>query len=256
MTETPLDRAHARMAADDEDEAARRAFFAALAGTELFVALDAPPEGDRLKPLVLEVDGAQVVLAFDTEARLADFLPGGAPYAGIPGRTLAGMLAGQGVMLGVNLDVAPSAILIDAAGIGWLSAAGGSAAAARRGALDGLRPPANLPPGLLPVLTERLRLLEGLASRVWLAAAEDGLVLAVEDAPAAAAPAIGQAMAEAASFAGLPDGALDVAFLASGDPVSRDLERVGIALAVPQPQAERRRPAMPGGDPRKPPRLV
>ena len=49
---------------------------------------------------------------FDREERLADFAKGSAPYAAISGRILAGMLEGQGIGLGVNLEVAPSSILM------------------------------------------------------------------------------------------------------------------------------------------------
>ncbi|RMD94519.1 MAG: SseB family protein, partial [Alphaproteobacteria bacterium] len=109
---TPLDRAHAAMAAAPENEAARLAFYRRLADAELFVMLREEPQGAEIEPEVFEVAGVPHVLAFDTEARLADFAarPAGSPVAhvALSGRTLARLLAAQGVGLGLNLGVRAS----------------------------------------------------------------------------------------------------------------------------------------------------
>ena len=110
--DTPLDRAHAAMEADPGEAAMRLAFYDCLAGAEVFLLLQAEAEGDRITPEVFDLETGPVVLAFDREERLAAFLGRPAPYAALSGRRLAGMLAGQGLGLGLNLDVAPSAMLL------------------------------------------------------------------------------------------------------------------------------------------------
>ena len=111
---TALDMAHTAMEAAPDDTAARLAFYHRLAGSELHLLLEAEPEAssDTVTPQVFEVEGAAYALAFDSGARLAAFAGAPAPYAALPGRTLANMMAAGGIGLGLNLDVAPSAILI------------------------------------------------------------------------------------------------------------------------------------------------
>ena len=118
---TPIDLAHAAMEAAPGDEAARRRFYEVLAASELCLLLAHEPEGEVLDPAMFEPEGRPCVLAFDGEARLAAFAEGAAPYAALSGRALAGMLAGQGVGLGLNLGVAPSAILLPAEAVAWLA---------------------------------------------------------------------------------------------------------------------------------------
>jgi hypothetical protein len=53
-------------------------------------------EGDTLAPRVFALEDGPVVLAFDSEDRLAEFTGAPAPYAVLPGRVIAAQLAGQG----------------------------------------------------------------------------------------------------------------------------------------------------------------
>ena len=62
-----------------------------------------------------------MVLVFDLEERLASFTGIPAPYAALPGRVIAGLLAGQGIGLGVNLGVAPSSMLLSPEAVDWLA---------------------------------------------------------------------------------------------------------------------------------------
>ncbi|MEM6312391.1 MAG: SseB family protein, partial [Pseudomonadota bacterium] len=119
---TDLDNAHAAMQAAPDDDTARLRFYERLADTELFLLLAGEPDGDRVEPALFEVENQQFALVFDREERLSQFVGRVAPYAGLPGRALAQMLAGQGVGLALNLDVAPSAMLIPAEAVDWLVA--------------------------------------------------------------------------------------------------------------------------------------
>ena len=120
MTDTPIDRAHARMQAAPEDDTARLGFFERLADSELFLMLD---ESDTTgqTPRLFETSEGAFVLAFDTEERLATFAGAPAAYAALSGRGAARMLAGQGVGIALNPEVAPSAMLIPAEAMDWLT---------------------------------------------------------------------------------------------------------------------------------------
>ena len=76
---------------------------------------------DTLSPKIQDIDGKPFFLAFDTEARLANFCPCVAQYVAINGRVLAEVLSGQEVGLALNLNVAGSEILLPFFAMNWLS---------------------------------------------------------------------------------------------------------------------------------------
>ena len=119
--ETDLDRMHAAMDVAPEDDTARLAFFDRLADAELFLLLTAEPSGDAIEPALFDLESGRIAVAFDREDRLSAFAEGPAPYAALPGRVVAQMLASQGLGLGLNLGVAPSAFLLPAEGLAWLA---------------------------------------------------------------------------------------------------------------------------------------
>ena len=122
MDDTPLDVAHAAMQAAPEDDAARLRFYERIATAELYLLLTEEPEGEKISPRLFEADGATFVLVFDREERLGAFAQSTAPFAALPGRTLVGMIAAQGLGLGLNLDVAPSSFLMGAEAVDCLAA--------------------------------------------------------------------------------------------------------------------------------------
>lgn len=261
MTETPLDTAHAAMTAAPEDAAARLAFYARLADSELFLLLTEEPRGDDISPESFDVADGTYVLAFDRAERLAAFSGRAAPYAALSGRVLAGMLAGQGIGLGVNLDVAPSAILIPAEAMSWLADIVAHAPDEVEAGISELHPPAGLPEALLTALDAKLASAGGLAAMAYLAAVtyadgSRGHLLGFVDAHAPARGALAKAAGEALSFSGVEAGAMDVGFFDASDPVAAALARVGLRFDLPQPQAPLRAdPKPPGSDPDAPPIL-
>ena len=121
MTETTaLDRAHAAMTAAPEDDGARLRFYERLADSELFMMLTKEVEDGNISPEMFDLADGTFVLLFDREERLAQFADRAVPYAALSGRVVAQMLAGQGIGLGLNLEVAPSSILIPAEAVSWL----------------------------------------------------------------------------------------------------------------------------------------
>ncbi|MDX8354881.1 SseB family protein [Cognatiyoonia sp. IB215182] len=255
---TDLDTAHAAMEAAPEDEAARLRFYERLADTELFMLLDGEPDGDQVEPALFEVEDQRFSLVFDREERLAQFVGRVAPYAGLPGRDLVRMLAGQGIGLALNLDVAPSAMLIPAEAVDWLVATLGNAPDETEARLTEITAP-HVPEAVVTGLDRKLAIAGGLARFAYLAAAtyEDGgkgHVLVFIDALDGAEKALAAAASEALTFSGIEAGVMDVMFARASDPLAAHLARVGLRFDLPEavmPEA----PGAPGMDPEKPPKL-
>ena len=252
---TPLDLAHAEMETSD---AARLRFYERLADAELFLLLDSEPEGDQITPRLFPVEDTTLVLAFDREERLADFA-GSAPYAAVSGRALAQMLTAQSLGLGLNLEVAPSSIVMPAEAIAWLHDTLGRAPRDVEATPEELLPPAGLPEALITGLDTKLALATGLARCAYLCAVRytgggQSHMLAFLDPMPGAEAALARAVNEALVFSGIEAGSLDVAFFRVSDPLAAELAKVGLRFDLPEVSAPDG-PGAPGMDPRKPPRL-
>lgn len=256
---TRLDTAHAAMEAAPEDATARLRFYEVLATSELYLMLKSEPGGDRLDPEVFEVSDNSFVLVFDREDRLAQFAGRAVPYAALSGRTIAGLLAGQGVGLGVNLDVAPSAILLPPTAVDWLADTLSDGAAEIEARPETFNAPKGLPEALLVSLDARLASMTGRARMAYLVGVTydtgaQGHMLGFVGATPQAQSALAQAVSEVLVFSGLEAAALDVAFFDASDPVAARLARCGLRFDLPQPPEAAPR-AAPGSDPDKPPIL-
>ncbi|MFZ7093276.1 SseB family protein [Primorskyibacter sp. 2E233] len=261
MTMTPIDTAHAAMEAAPEDDAARLRFYERLADAELFLMLTEEPKGDNISPEVFEVQDSSFVLVFDLEERLSGFAGRAVPYVAMSGRALARMLAGQGIGLALNIEVAPSAILLPPQALEWLSQTldhGPSEGEARP---ESLHAPRDLPEALLQALDTKLAATAGLARKAYLArvtyeGGTQGHLLGITGAVPGAEAALAKAINEALVFSGLEAGALDVAFLADSDPLTAQLAGVALRFDLPEPpKPERIERIAPGSDPDKPPLL-
>ena len=256
---TLLDAAHAAVSANPEDETARLRFYERLADGELFLLLEREPEAEVLDPRVFDLDSGPVVLVFDREERLAEFSGGIAPYAALPGRVVAAMLKGQGIGLGVNLGVAPSEMLLPPEALDWLADAleGGPEEAE---AMPRRFLPPSVPQAVLAGLDAKLARAGGLAAAAVLCGVvygdgRQGHVLAFLNAAEGAEGPLARAVREALVFSGVEAGELDVAFLAADDPAAEAMARAGLRFDLVLPEAEEAKPAAPGLDPAKPPRL-
>ncbi|WP_170434483.1 SseB family protein [Ruegeria arenilitoris] len=261
MTDTTaLDIAHAQMEADPQSDAARLRFFERLADNELFLLLTEEARDENISPELFDVADGRFVLAFDREDRLAQFAGRPAPYAALSGRVLAGMLAGQGIGLGLNLEVAPSSMLVPAEALAWLAETLSHAPQEVQSRLTEFLPPAGLPDILLTALDTKLATASGLASAAYLAGTRaegggQGHLLGFVDAIPGAQTALAKAVSEALTFSGIEAGALDVGFFAASDPAAAALAKVGLRFDIPEPvRASGSRPA-PGSDPDSPPIL-
>ena len=258
---TPLDQAHAAMEAAPADDTLRLRFFERLADAELFLLLTEEATGETLSPEVFDLADGRFVLVFDREERLAQFVGQPAPYAAVSGRVIVSMLAHQGMGLGLNIEVAPSAMLLPAEGLNWLEETLGHAPDAVEAEIAGMHPPAGVPESLLTALDTKLATAAGLAQAAYLVGIDykvggQGHLLAFVGAEPAAEDALAKAVSEVLTFSGIEAGALDVGFFAADAPLMEPLTRAGLRFDLPQPAPSARadRPA-PGSDPEKPPIL-
>lgn len=250
---TPLDTACARPF-HDLDASARARVLQRLADTELFVALAAEPAADQVRLMIFETETGPMALATDEEGRLSGFLGAAVPYAAMPGRALAAMLAAEGTGLMVNPG-APSEMMLEAASLGWLSQALTGRPSEEQAAPARLSAPApDMVEALAAPLAERLGDMGGLLDSAALLRAQwaDGTarhLIVLSGADKAAQPALAKAMAELLAFLPpLPDDC-DVSFdlAVPEDALVLRMERPATA---PAPQR-----VGPGMDPAKPPRL-
>lgn len=256
---TPLDAAYAAMAADENR---RLGFYERLADGEMFLLLEEEPQGDTLKPRSFPLQDGPVVLIFDLEERLAEFAGGVAPYAALPGRVVARMLAGQGIGLGINLGVAPSAMILPPEAVDWLAETLDETAPEEVEALpESFHAPAGLPEVLMQGLDAKLARAGGLAKTALLAGVtyaggRRGHMLAFIDTRPGAESALARAAAEALAFSGIEAGEMDVAFLSGDEAATVSMARVALRFDLPEPQPlQAVQPSAPGTDPSRPPKL-
>lgn len=261
IDQTPIDLTHAVMEANPTDDNARLKFYERLADAELFLLLEKEPESDRISPEVFEVQDASFVLVFDTVERLAEFVGKPAPYAALSGRVIADMLAPAGIGMGVNLEVAPSSILIPADAMAWLVETLGNAPDEVEAKLAEFTPPSGLPETLISSLDAKLSTAIGLAQWAYLVGTvqENGVrshLLGFVGALPDAEGALAKAVSEALTFSGIDAGALDVGFFSKNDPIAAQLAKVGLRFDLPEPEEPQEYVQVaPGSDPEKPPKL-
>ncbi len=259
--ETEIDRAHAAMAANEEDDIARLRFYERLAETELFMLLEDEAAGDQVTPALFEVEDQSFVLIFDREARMSEFYGKDiAPYAALSGRAMAQMLEGQRMGMALNMGVAPSAMLVPAEAVDWLAQTLGGQAQEVEGQIIELTAPVGLPEVLLEALDRKLATAAGLAVEAYLCGVTydgggRGHMLAFVGTIEGAEDALTAAVNEALVFSGIDAGMLDVAHLEGDDPVSERIAKVGLRFDLPSPQMPSQPGANPGMDPSKPPKL-
>ena len=175
---------------------------------------------------------------------------------------MAQMLATEGAGLALNLEVAPSSIMLPAEAMAWmcetLKAAPQETApeVKRKGGLAALKSP-DIPEVLLHALDAKLSRAVGLAQVAYLVAKEEGgMMLAILGAKEPAQAPLAKAASEALVFSGLEDTNLDVAFFNDSDALREQFGRAGLRFDVPQPvEPSLQTPAAPGRDPSTPPKL-
>lgn len=257
-----LDALHAAMQAGGEAEGL--AFYRALADAELFVLLEAEAEGEVMTPRVFDLAEGTVLLAFDSEERLAGFADGPLPYAALPGRVIAGQMVRQGPGFGIRLSLglnlgsgAASEVVLPPEAMDWLmQMLNQPEPEARNEVILGFEAPV-VPQALLQALPAALT---G-ASRAYLVGVRykggrRDQLLALTGVNARAEAKVARAVNEALAFSGIEAGALDLAFVTAGDAVFKRMEGVALIIApLSKPEAPRAEQAARGRDGGRPPKL-
>jgi hypothetical protein len=259
--QTPLDIAHAAMEAAPSDDAARLKFYERLSDSELFLLLSKEAEGDQINPEIFDLGDASFVLVFDREERLTQFVGKAAPYAALSGRVIANMLVEQGIGLGVNLEVAPSQMLVPPEAVSWLTETLAHAPDEVEARAEELYAPKGLPEELLTSLDAKLATTAGLAQNAYLVAVRyeggaTGHMLGFVGTVVGAENALAKAAGEALTFSGIEAGSIDVGFFSTTDPMAAAMSKVGLRFELPKLETrEQNVRAAPGSDPDKPPKL-
>ncbi len=255
---TLLDQAHAAMEAGGEPEAL--AFWRAFADAELFLVLEREAVGDVLEPRVFDLSMGRMLLAFDSEERLATISDAAVPYAALPGRVIAGQLAGQELALGLNLGTGAGCETVLAAGsLDWLVQMLTQEEPQERQAQIARLAAPLLPDGLRAALVGLVPG-QGLGALAQVEYQDGGWghVLALAGLSSGDEARMARAVTEALAFSGLDAAALDLVFTDAGSPLFDRIAQAGQVLhpvmraAVVDPVAA---PKAPGSDPDKPPRL-
>ena len=203
---TDLDAAQTRADASPPEQAdqARLAFFKVLADAPLFVLLERDAQNEVLEPRIFDLDEGPVVLAFDTEDRLAAMGEGPMPYAQLPGRVLARLLSAEGLGLGLNLgSAAPSEMLLPLAAMRWLEQMLDQEPDLLAGDFGDLTAPdAELVAALRAILASAPATWGGLAQTLWVYGRDQSALVIVDGAPPEAQIALATALSEALRFAG------------------------------------------------------
>lgn len=250
--ETPLDTAFRAAEADPGNDALRLAFHERILDAELLLLLAGEPADGSLRPEIVALADGRFALAFDRDDRLAGFVGAPAPFAALSGRRLAGLLAGQGIGLALNLGAA-SESLLPAEAVDWIAgmAAGRPAEADAR--LLGITAPA-VPEALARALAAKLAAMADVVATAHLVEARyaegSGLLLALVGVPADAEAGVAAAVAEAVRFSDAGR-SVDVTFLDPAAPGLAPIARAGHRFDFPRAAP----PAPPGSDPTRPPRL-
>lgn len=253
---SPLETAADLMVQDPE--AGRLHFFRTLADTPLVLLLETDAQGETLTPRIFDLPEGRVVLAFEREEDLAVLGQdqGPLPFAELPGRVLARLLALEGLGLGLNLGTgAHSEQLFPATAMVWLTELLAGSLTPRRGGLANLTAPdAQAGAALARMLAHAPEGWGGQAGQARLYARGDGLALVLSGAPEAGQQALAQSVAEALRFADLGGRVVDIAFADSNA-----WPEGGLRFDWPQPRVEASAPAAvragPGTDPERPPIL-
>ena len=263
--DSALDQAAAAM---PNSEAARLQFYHLFAETPLTLLLQAEAASEDLSPMTFDLPSGAMILAFDSEDRLAAWAAaqgqGALPYAQLPGRVLAGLIAGQsGLDLGLNFGAgSASEMVLPHDAMVWLADMLAVAPQQQAAQITQVLPLGTAPEGVLAALSRGLAGAGGLAEaavlgRVAYQSGAQAHVLAFFGAASASEAPLARAMAEALAFSGLEAAALDVIFPPPGR-TNDALRAQGLPIALPNaPVLAEPSPAprAPGMDKNAPPKL-
>lgn len=259
--DSALDLAQRARETAPEDAGAEGAFFRLLADATLFLLLEEEAVGEVLSPRVFALETGPVLLAFDSEERLASLGDTPLPYAALPGRVIAAQMAGRGLSLGLNLGTgAASEMLLPGAALDWMLERLAGTPQEVAAAPESFHAP-RVPAGLAQALRENLAAQPGLAQAAFLAGVRyhggrRGHLLAVIGTDPVAEAPLARAVAEALAFSELEAGEIDVLFLPPDASLLTAMAPLALHLDLTPPPVEAPSPPPPPGmDRNRPPKL-
>jgi hypothetical protein len=253
---TPLDRAFA--ATEGGGDAAVARFYALLVETPLFIPIEPRDDDAPIAPRTFPLEGGDVALAFDDDARMTDFFEGPVEYVTLSGRAIIGALTDAGLGLGLNLGDFPSAQVLAADTIRWIrDEMGGDVAAMDLSGAVTVAPPTAPPRALLTALADRVGQLPGILREAWLVDldAEGGtrattLLLLPGSAARRAMPGVVAMLGRVAAVHGDAESGVSIGVLDDGHALLDPARRHGHALHPPPESANPSAPPKPDGPPR------
>ena len=218
-------------------------FYHIFAETPLTLLLQTEAVGEDLSPMTFDLPTGAMILAFDSEERLAAWAAaqgqGALPYAQLPGRVLARLISEQsGLDLGLNFGAgSASELILPHDAMVWLADMLSVAPQQQAAQITQVLPLRKAPEGVLAALSRGLAGAGGLAGgavlgRVAYQSGAQAHVLAFFGADPAAEAPLARAVAEALAFSGLEAAALDVIFPPPGR-TNEALRAQGLPIALP-----------------------
>lgn len=250
--ETRIDAAWSAAADDPEsDEAAARFIDVVLAEALICPvweeADDLEADSDAIAPKMVEVDGRDTLLLFDTEERLAAFVEEPTSFVALPGQSFFEMAAGRGTQIALNLDVAESSTVFDPDSVDAIAAlvhdSEEDAALIDPRQLT-VAAPGDVSEEVIAALGARLRAAGDAVTEAWLfdmlkqpvsGAAEAGrdrpvLALVGGDGDADAVQTLGRELARLAGARDPGGDGVDIAVFKADDPALERIRAVGFGL--------------------------
>ena len=253
MTNTPLDTIITKVLANDIVEN-RLTLFRRFLETELFILIDNP---DNPKPELMQIDGEIILLAFDCEEKLIDFVGEKTFFISMSGRRLIAQNDSTGIALNLN-NMGGGYILTNDV-IEWLMKNTQSQKEIVQRNTNEITSPSIVTERFVELLDEALAASFGLADYAVLVKdltkpGSKNLLLIFVGSVKLYHDALAQQASEAFSLSGIQDIILDITFCKSEDELVAKALLVGLRFDLPQIEKPSE-PKAPGMDPTKPPLL-
>ena len=260
MTETDIqtrmDRAYQHMQSLPDNDTAGLRFYETFSDANLSVLINAD-----LSMQVFETSQGKIVLAFDTDDRMAEFVSEPTEFMKIPGRELVMRLLGTDTGVGLNLNVAPTSQILTPEILVWLSDLLSVDSTLLQDQAVGFTANCQSSSDDIAAISSRLENFAGRVSAAYMCGISysDGVTadaLIVVDCDPSVEADLFTAVIETQKFAENNATDLAIKFITSSNPTLSEIRRIGQEIHIPKTiPSHPAQPKPPGMDPDKPPIL-
>lgn len=234
-----LNKAFREMSQDPENNDARLNYYGVLADTDLFLLLEQETSNEILEPKIIQLEGNNFALAFDSEENLSEFYGEAAAFAQITGRVLAKMLLEEKIGLGINLGVSEGELLLPYSVIKWFVSVLDETPNLVQTTPKKFLPVKAFPEIMFKALQQKLKPAVGLFDEIWICAVEynedeTSHLICLMGVQNSAQQAIVKSINEVLSFTDIDLGNIDVAHFSYGDEACNKIREIGIKLEFPE----------------------